>query len=133
MIDRMSLAKVIAKRTMNVSSLAKLKREVAALLLAEGQTADVESLMRDVMAYRLEDGMVEATVISAYPLTAKVRADVIKELRTHYPKAKSVVLNEKLDVSVVGGLRIESTNEQLDLTVRSRLNTLKRLTAARNI
>jgi F0F1-type ATP synthase delta subunit len=33
---------------------------------------------------------------------------------------------------LVGGVRIEMANEELDLTVRSKLNTLKRLTSVRS-
>jgi F0F1-type ATP synthase delta subunit len=132
MIDRSRLAEVIAERTMHAGNVEHLKREIAAFLLAEKLSASVESIMRDVMAYRAEHGLVEATVVSAYPLTALTRKDVLRELKDEYPHAGSIVLNEKLDPSLVGGVKIESVNEQLDMTVRAKLNKLKRLTAARD-
>ncbi len=132
MIDRRQLAEAIAERTMHIKNIAQLKREVAAYLLAEHRTHDIDSLIRDIVAYRAEHGLIEATAISAYPLTAQVRKEVMQELKVEYPHAKSIVINEKIDPGVIGGVRIEAVNEQLDLTVRSKLNTLKRLTAARN-
>lgn len=132
MINRRLLAETVAKRTMRLKSTKALASKVAAFLLAENLTSMADSIMRDVIAYRAEHGLLEATIVSAYPVTALVRRDVMAELKKEYPNASSIVLNERLDLGVVGGLRIESVNEQLDLSVRAKLNTLKRLTAARN-
>lgn len=117
---------------MHVTDSHALAKEIAALLLVENLTGDVQSLMRDVLAYRAERGLVEVQVISAYPINAQVRGDIRSVLSVEYPHAKSIRINEEIDPSVVGGLRIEAAGEQLDLTVRAKLNTLKRLTAARN-
>lgn len=132
MKSRLDLAEVIAERTMHLHDLTKLKRAVAAYLLEENDVEELDSLMRDVLAYRANHGHVEATVVSAYPLSATVKADIMRALKAEYPKARSFILNQKVDTSVVGGLRIELANEELDLTVQSKLNTFKRLTAARN-
>lgn len=132
MKDRLSVARVIAEKTMHLKNSKLLAQEVAAYLLDTNSSADIDSLMRDVIAYRAERGLVEAVVISAYPLTSEVRRDVMAELKSEYPHAKSINITEEIDPTVVGGLRVESVHDQLDLTVRSRLNTLKRLTMARN-
>lgn len=133
MIDRRLLAQTIAEKTMHLKDFEALKKQVAAYLLDENLTPSAESIMRDVVAYRAERGLLEATIVSAYPITTKVRGDIMRELKTEYPGVKEIVLNERLDPAVVGGVLIESVNEQLDLTVRAKLNTLKRLTAARNM
>lgn len=131
MASRLDLAGVIAERTLHIKDASQLKKSVAAFLLEENIAPSLDSLMRDVQAYRAKHGHVEATVVSAYPITAQVRTDVIKALKAEYPLAKSFVLNERVDPEVVGGLRIELGNEELDLTVQSKLNTFKRLTSAR--
>ncbi len=132
MKDRLAAARVIAERTMHLNNSKLLSKEVAGYLLETNSSADIDSLMRDVMAYRAEKGLIEAVIVSAYPLTATVRKDVMAELKQEYPHAKSISITEEIDPSVVGGLRVESVHDQLDLTVRARLNTLKRLTMARN-
>jgi len=131
MFSRTDLAEVIGERTLRVSDLKKLEKAVAAFLLSENKAEDLDSLMRDVMRYRAEHGLVEATVVSAFPLTREVRSDVLSALKAEYPTAKSYHLNEQVDPGVIGGVRLEMANEELDLTVRGKLNTLKRLTAAR--
>jgi len=43
-------------------------------------------------------------------------------------KADKVILNETIDPSVIGGVRIETNEQQLDITVRAKLNKLKQAT-----
>lgn len=131
MISRTDLAEVIGERTLHLSDANKLKKAIAGYLLEQNRVADIDSLMRDVMKYRAQHGHVEAMVVSAFPLTPAVLASVQSEVKSQYPGAKSYVLNEKVDEDVVGGIRIEVAGEELDMTVRAKLNTLKRLTAAR--
>lgn len=132
MISRPELAEVIGERTLHVTDVNILKQAIAGYLLEENRTDDIESLMRDVLKYRAKHGHIEATVVSAYPLSPALRASVEDALKSEFPGAKSYVLNKRIDESVVGGLRLEMAGEELDLTVRAKLNTLKRLTARKN-
>ena len=131
MINRQQLAKTIAELTIKEKDLKKLTKEVAAYLLAEHKSAELSSIIRDVIAYRAELGRIEATVVSAHPLTSQIKKDVEKVILASFPDAKSVTLNETIEPSVVGGMRLEMINLQIDETVQSKLNTLKRRTAAR--
>ena len=108
-------------------------RVVAAYLLDEGRTEDVSSLMRDVAKVRAQHGLIEATVVSAYALDSGAMQEVKGALKSEYPNAKNFVINKQIDPTLVGGLRIEMAGEELDLSIRAKLNTLKRLTAARSI
>ena len=131
MISRPEIAKVIAERTMHVTDMPKLQKAIAGYLLEQNRVDELDSLMRDVIKYRNEHGHVEVTVVSAFPITGSVRNDVLDAIKHELPGAKTYVLNEKIDESVVGGLRIEFAGEELDLTVRAKLNTFKRLTLSR--
>lgn len=130
MISRRHLAEVIAERTLHVHDTKRLAKEVAAYLLDTHQTAQLDSLLRDVMEYRAQHGVVEATAVSAHELSGSIIKDIEKVLRHEHPKAKSVKVTSKIDESVVGGVRLDLANEQLDLTVRDRLDTFKRLTSS---
>jgi len=132
MIARSDLAEVIGERTLHIGDIDKLTHAVAGFLLEQNRVSELDSLMRDVQKYRAGHGIVEATVISAYPLSASVRNEVMRAIKEEFPNARTYTLNPRIDESVVGGLRIEFAGEELDLTIQSRLNTFKRLTAARN-
>lgn len=128
-VSRRHISEVIAERTLHVQDTAELAREIAAYLLNERRTGDLHSILRDIMQYRAERGIVEAQVVSAHDLTGVVMKDVEDVLRQEYPEAKALLLRTKHDKSVVGGVRIELANEQLDMTVRKKLDTFKRLTS----
>ena len=131
MSTRSEIATAIAKRTMEESDPVRLRSAIASFLLEENRISELDSIMRDVLAYRTLQGHVEVTVVSAYPITKQVREDVLIAVKEEFSGAISYVINEKIDESVVGGLRIEFDGEELDLTVKSKLNTFKRLTSAR--
>jgi len=131
MTFREQLAATIAERTLTIKDSKQLSKEVAAYLVSEQQTEELNSIIRDVIAYRNEKGYIEADIISAYPISSDVRMDVKKYIHDIYPNAKHVTLNEMVDPTLIGGLRLEVGDRQLDFTVRAKLNSLKRMTAAR--
>ena len=131
MHNRSQIAKAIAEKTLNVQDSKQLVYAVAGYLLEENRVYELDSIVRDVLAYRAQHGHVEVSVVSAFPISSDVRDDVMTAVTQEYPKASSYSVNETIDPNVVGGLRIEFGGEELDLTVRAKLNKFKQLTAAR--
>jgi F-type H+-transporting ATPase subunit delta len=127
-IARKDLAAILGERTLHVRDVRTLAGAIAAYLLEEKRTSDLESLIRDIMQYRLDHGIVEADLVSAHELPEHVLQDVKAILRQEYPHAKEINLDTDVDPAVVGGVRIELPNEQLDMTVKAKLDTFKRLT-----
>lgn len=128
-VTRTELAEVIGEKTMHITDKDKLVKSIAAYLAFEHKSVDLNSLTRDIMQYRLEHGIVEAIAISAHPLTPEVIKDIKGMLKEHYPHAKDIRVDSQIDENLVGGVRIELPREDLDLTVRSKLNLFKRLVA----
>ena len=129
-LPRRQVAAAIAERTLGISDLKQLSDEVAAYLLSERRTGELDSLIRDVMQYRADHGVVEVVAATAHPLTAVGRSDIQTEIQRLYPLATKVVVTEQPDATVIGGVRLGLANQQLDLSVRNKLNRLKQLTAA---
>lgn len=130
--SRHQLAEAIGKRSLRVSNSKKLAAQVAAYLLETNQTASLESLLRDVMAYRAEHGVVEARAVSAHELSGEVRRQIRLILQDQYPAMKESLVDSEIDPAVIGGVRIELPGEQLDATVAAKLNLFKKLTAEDN-
>jgi len=127
--SRHILADILGSR-LTAASEKKLARETAAYLIAERRTGELDSLLRDIEQYRADHGTVEVVAVSAFSLDAKVRKDIETEIRRAYPAAKHVMITERRDENQVAGVRLELANQQLDLTVRAKLNRFKQLTAA---
>ncbi len=126
-VTRKDLVEVIGERTLHVADKQQLVNAVAAYLATEHDHIDLASLIRDVMQYRLERGYIEAVAVSAHELPKNVIDDIVELLYEHYPTAKNIRVDTKIDESVVGGIRIELPREVLDLSVKSKLNLFKRL------
>lgn len=127
---RHQLAETIGRKTMGVVDMKTLATEVAAYLIAEQQVAEFDSLIRDIMQYRADNGVVEVTAVSAHQLNDQNTADISELLKASYPDATTIRINQAIDPEVLGGVRINFPNEALDMTTQSKLNKFKRLTGA---
>jgi F0F1-type ATP synthase delta subunit len=125
---RNRISSTIADRTLKSGSSAKLAKEVAAYLLSENRVGELDSVLRDVQADWAKAGYVEVLASSAHPLSADVRANITKQVKGLYPDAKQVIVTEVPDLTVIGGVRLSLANQQLDLSVRAKLNKFKQLT-----
>ncbi len=131
--SRNELSEIIGNKTMHITDYDTLVNEIAAYLLTQNATADLDSIMRDVMQYRFEQGVVEAIVYSAHELSQIDLDDIDQVLRAEYPSAKSYIVDQKIDTNVIGGVKIEFPGAQLDLSIFSRLNLFKRQVEAGKI
>ncbi|HET7060527.1 MAG TPA: F0F1 ATP synthase subunit delta [Candidatus Saccharimonadales bacterium] len=128
--SRLRLARLLAGQTLKKGVSKRFDREIAAYLLSEGRTNELDSLLRDVQADWAENGHVEVTARSAHPLTAAIRADIRREVKKIHPKVQRIVVNETVDPEVVGGVQLNLPNRQLDLSIRSKLNMFKQSVTA---
>lgn len=129
-LKRAPLADYIAKQTMNIVDRKELAQRVAALLLHENHTDQLSSLMRDVLAIRARSGLVEAVAVSAHELSPAVITDIENLIKSEYPQATSVSVSTRIEPQLIGGVRIELPDEQLDLSIRRKLATFRHLTDA---
>jgi F0F1-type ATP synthase delta subunit len=127
---RTRIAQVVADRALKQGDSEQLSRELAAYLLSEGRTGELDSLLRDIQHDWAEAGHVEVIAASAFPLTAAVRADITKRVKALYPAAKEIVISGIHDPTVIGGVRLSLPDRQLDLSIRTKLNRFKQLATA---
>ncbi len=127
---RTRLARFIADKTLKSGGSKRFSREIAAYLLTERRTGELESILRDVQYDWAEAGQVEVIASSAHPLTQAVRADITRQIKRIYPQARTVIVSEQHDPEVLGGVRLSLADRQLDLSVEAKLNKFKQLTMA---
>lgn len=127
---RTRIAQTIANKTLKSGSSNRLVQEVAAYLLSERRTGELDSIMRDVQADWAAAGVVEVIAGSAHPITSQIKADITKQIKRVYPNARQIIVTEVHDPSVIGGVRLSLADKQLDLSVQAKLNKFKQLTAS---
>merc|ERR1712150_268391 len=71
-------------------------------------------------------GEVEATIISADELTKAQTDAVANAVKSQAGKDKKVILETKVDPSLIGGLQVQIGDQFLDLSVASRISELSK-------
>lgn len=127
---RTRIARIIAGQTLKSGLPRRLSREIAAYLLTERRVNELGSLLRDVQADWAEAGYVEVIASSAYPLSARVKADIVRQVKRQHPSAKRIIVTEVRDSEVIGGVRLDFAGQQLDLSIQTKLHKFKQLTVA---
>lgn len=103
-----------------------IAEKVAGFLIDNGKVSELDSILRDVMELQATSkGVVELSVKSAFELDEQSKESIRVRAKQLYPNAKSVVIHEVIDKSLIGGADIQFANANLDLTVRAKLNRLK--------
>lgn len=127
---RTQIAAYLADKTLQKGASPKFVKEIAAYLLSEHRAGELASLMRDVQADWATSGYVEVTAYSAHPLDAAAKRDITRQVKVLYPNAKHIIITERQDPEVIGGVRVSLPDRQFDLTIESKLRTFKQLAIA---
>lgn len=122
--SRKELAQVLADIIDRTTDQQMLAKAVARFVSEHRLAKELDSIMREVERIRAAEGVVEATVTTAFPLTDALKRD-IRSLISKERNVKHVVINEVVNQDVIGGLRIEAGEQQLDVTIQGKLNRLK--------
>ncbi len=120
---RQELAEAILKLS-DKQSAKRLSKAVAAYLMANRRTGELDAIMREIARLReTRDDVTEVTATSAHRLNDSARRTIKKLIGN-----EKLIINEVVDAEVLGGVRLEASEMLLDLTVRDRLNRLKAAT-----
>ncbi len=126
--SRVELAKIISSKIDKGINFSRLSKEIASYLLEERRVNELNSLIRDVIRYRASKGLSEIDVISAHEISKEIESEVKRYVKTIDENVKSIVINSRLNKSVIGGLKLEvNASRALDLSVRARFNNFKQL------
>lgn len=73
--------------------------------------------------YNDEKNILEVTAITTIPLSDNLREKLIKKLEDI--SKKTIVLTERIDKSIIGGIVLEYSNTQIQGSIRNRLDELR--------
>ncbi len=72
-----------------------------------------------------DKGLLEVRLITAYPLIEKDKKSIANELKKIYQK-NSVIFEERIDMRLIGGFRLEIGEEIIDLSISNKLQKLQK-------
>ncbi len=116
------IAKIVQQRLISGAATADVASSLAAYLLVERRTKDAKAIVQEVARLQAAAGTKEVVITSAFPLDSQLQ----KQLAGLFPAPKHEIVNIT-DPSVIGGVLVESGDEQLDWTIRRRLQRLRKI------
>lgn len=124
-ISRRALARYAVEELIAGKEADKVAKEMAAVMIEQEMASSIEFLLGDI-AWELErrGELSIGRVISATPLPPLLK----KALKDHIKKStkvKDVMLEVKVDKSVLGGARVETPSKVWDGTIAKRLADLR--------
>jgi F0F1-type ATP synthase delta subunit len=127
-VSRLKIAGFIAKQTFDGIESEEFTKQIAAYLISVDKVDELDSLMRDVQGCWADAGKVVVTITSAHPLDNEAKALVKAEVKKIYKAADKIFITEQIDPEILGGVRLNLANKQLDLSAQASLNKFRQLT-----
>lgn len=123
-LSRRKLSSHVAGRLLKGDDVKTVMTELAAHLVDTRRTNENELLIRDIEARLLASGTVLATVLSARELTNEAKESIETFIKAEQPETKKVILRERIDETLIGGVRIELPGKLADFSVKAKLDKL---------
>jgi F0F1-type ATP synthase delta subunit len=123
-ISRRKLASWTAKQLAADNSAQSVMRRLGAFLIDTRRTNEQSLIVRDVEIALLKEGSVLVSATSARPLSTEAIASIEAFVRDEYGKDAKVIIEQHIDESVIGGVRLMTPNKQIDATIRTKLEKL---------
>lgn len=120
---RLSRRKVAAHFAAELLAGRDISKQLAAYLVESKRTREAALFVRDIEAALSDRGVLLADVASSRELTADTKTAISGYLK-QATDAKEVHLRPSVDPALLGGVRIETPDQRLDMTLRHRLNQL---------
>jgi F0F1-type ATP synthase delta subunit len=124
-ISRRRLARYGADELLAGKSPRQVAKQLAAVMILTKREKQTDLLVADI-AWELEarGKMATATVTTASPLTDSLRREIVNFI-TKSAQVNNATLEERVDKSVLGGVRIETEAHSWDKTARRRLMDIR--------
>lgn len=124
MMDRTDIARGFVARLDTIGA-KKAVKELASLLLVQRLYSQIDEILADVSKeYARVHGVVEAEARTAFPLSNELKKALSERVKQS-TGAKSVILHEEVDGSLLGGVVISAPDMELDLTLKTKLAKLR--------
>ncbi len=118
-LSRRSIAQYVASKTVDGRVPADVVQELAAYLLENGRTREVEQVVRAIYDALEAKGEVVAEATTAHKLSEEAVA-ALKNL----VGGKKLHLSQKIQPEVIGGIKLETPSAYLDTTIAHQLTLL---------
>jgi len=123
-LSRRKISNYMADQFVSGGDSGLLVKQLAAYLIDNNQTKELELIVRDI-EYELQvRGTILARVTTRFDLADSVKSE-IKKMIQQKTDSKTIVFKEIIDPKIIAGIKIDLPGKQLDATVARRLTRLR--------
>jgi F0F1-type ATP synthase delta subunit len=124
-VSRRKLAVYATDQLLAGVPLKKIAKNLAATLIESKRPQDAELLARDIaLELELRGKLAQVDVTTATKINESLRKELARFVKKA-AKVESVNLNENIDESVIGGIRLETTIHSWDKTISRKLTDIR--------
>lgn len=124
-ISRRQLARYAADQIAAGIAPGELAARLGSVLVATKRPNQAMQLIDDIN-YELEVRGIwaQATVTTAFPLSDELKAELQKFIKNS-SSVKSVDLHQRIDQTIIGGIRLDTATKNWDQTIKKRLTDIR--------
>ena len=124
-LSRRQLAAYAADQLLASQQVSAIAKELAAVLVNSRRANQAELLAQDI-AWELErrGAAANATVTAAHDLSEQLRKQISAFVKKS-AKVERVIINQNIDESVIGGVRIDTAAHSWDKTLSRKLTDIR--------
>ena len=123
-LSRRKLATNAAAKLSSGESKKTVLQELAAYLIDTNRKKEATLIVRDIEAMLVDAGIAVGTVVSARPLNDDATKAIESFIKEQNSGVKEVVLRQRIDETLIGGVKLELPGRQLDASVKAKLEQL---------
>jgi len=123
-VSRRVLARYIADQLASGKNHDVVIRSLAAYVVEHRMKADIELIVADILRNLAAHGHVVATITTAHPLDTSLKQAVV-EYVARIESASDVVITERVDTALLGGVIIETPRRRYDASLSTKLKRLR--------
>ena len=124
-VSRRDLARMVAKKAAVKQPSRAWLTALAAYLLQTNRVSELAPMLRDVRREWAASGRLDVTATSAHPLSPPAKQDIRAAAKHLYPRAKQLVITPTIDPSLIGGVKLDIVDYEIDISVRRRLERFR--------
>ncbi len=97
------------------------------MVIKKGRELFLKDIFRNALDfYRNLKKIKEITLTTTNDIDAKIKENIIRLMKSYFSKDYSIDIHHKIDKEQIGGFMLEVDNKQLDMTVKTQIETIKR-------
>lgn len=123
-VSRRKLADYIASQIVNDGNIRLCLTQIAAYLVRYNRVNEVDLVVRDVFTSLQNKGIVYAELVTKNEISSDLQS-IIEKFVKDKTNCSSVVLNNKLDSTILSGLIVNLPDAVLDITSNRKLHLFK--------